>query len=212
MTIDHYLMAILQKFHFFLKNLHIISVSFNKLAYFTLPMADRCRTPVDDPKILEEWKELHRHNTEELGMSKRQSYYQIGKQYGGCSWTTPQYWLKPSVRDASIKRLKANRIPYSKNPRIEERRLHSRLYQNIRRNIHCFLREIYCSQEEALSLETITDCLYKLSGVKIRNKTLLKIVSLHEQKYGKKLLVENRTYEPPKYKLHISSSQNYARG
>lgn len=143
-----------------------------------------------NPAILQDWIELHRHNIEKVGMSKRQSYYLISKQFG-CYWTTPKYWIEPNIRDASIRRQKTNRIPYSKDPRINYRRLHSRLYTDIWRNPLIYLKEIYCGRDVAYSLDELTDCLHKLTGVEIRNKTLLKIVSKVEQKYGKKILVEN---------------------
>ena len=162
-------------------------------------MAAERKTPVDEPGLLQDWIELHRHNTQEVGMSKRQSYYLISKQFG-CCWTTPKYWIEPNIRDASIRRLKINRIPYSKNPNMEERRLHSRIYSDLRRNIAEYLKEVYSGRDIALSLDKITDCLHKLTGIEVRNKTLLKIVAQFEQKYGKKILVENRR-QPPEYRL-----------
>ena len=164
-------------------------------------MVKKRRTPVDDPAILQDWIELHRHNIEEVGMSKRQSYCLIGKQYG-CYWTTPKYWVEPKIRDASIRRINTNRIPYSKDPRVEERRIHSRIYSDLRRQPAEFLKEDYSGRDVEPSLNEITDCLHKLTGIEICNKTLHKIIGCQEQKYGKKILVENGCRPPVNRLIH----------
>ena len=40
------------------------------------------RTPFEDEMILQEWEDLHRYYTQDLGLSKRQSYYRISERFG----------------------------------------------------------------------------------------------------------------------------------
>jgi hypothetical protein len=145
-------------------------------------------------------KDWHRHNTEELGMSKRASYRTISKQYG-CSWENCRYWLEPKVRASSIRRRKSSRVSYSEDPRVEERRIHSRIYQDIRRNIPHFLLEVYCGRDTALSLDEITLNLARHTNIELRNSTLLKVVAAYEKKHTTKILEENGNHQPPRYRL-----------
>lgn len=148
------------------------------------------RTPADDPKLLDEWLKWHRHNTEELGLSKRASYRMIAKQYGCSAWTTPRHYIEPKVRADSLKKRKASRIPYSEDPRMDQRRTHARVYSDIRRHPDIYLAEVYRGRDTPLSLDEITDCLHKLTSIEMRNKTFLNIVRKYEQKHGRQILNE----------------------
>ncbi len=153
-------------------------------------MAAKRMTPVDGgEQILKNWQSLHRDYAE-LGLSNHQIHKQISAIYN-CSPETVRRWLRPDVRLEKNRRQRLSYIPYSKDPRINYRRLHSRLYTDIRRNPLIYLREIYFGRDVALSLDEITDCLHKLSGIEVRKKSLLKIVAQYEHKHGKKILVEN---------------------
>jgi hypothetical protein len=68
------------------------------------------------------------------------------------------------------------------------------------RNIADYLKEVYCGRDDALLLDEITIRLSKLTGIEMRNKTLLKIIAYGEKKYGKKILIENGG-QPPNYRL-----------
>jgi hypothetical protein len=148
------------------------------------------RTPFDDPRILDDWMSIHRSYTEGLRLSKRLSYYRLSEQ-SGCHWSTCRYWIESNIRNSSINRLRAKRIPYSESPRLEERRRHSRLYQHIRHRPDIYLKEVYEDSDTSLSLDEITLRLSKQRGILLRNKTLVAVVTQYEQKMGRKLLTSS---------------------
>jgi hypothetical protein len=154
----------------------------------------------DDPSILQEWKELHRHYTEELGFSNRRSYTFIGQKYG-YSRSGVQYWIEENVRCRSIQRKKETLIPYSNHPRVEERRRHSRVYQHIRRRPDIYLKKAYSGHDAPLTLDQLTSHLFELTGISIGNTTLLKILSRYEQNHGQTLLIPVKNHLPPSYCL-----------
>lgn len=163
-------------------------------------MAAKRRTPVDGgEQVLKEWQAFHREYTE-LGLSNHQIHKQVAARYN-CSFECVRYWLRPDVRRSKTELKKRTYIPYSKSPRQEAKRIHSRIYTDLRRHPGDFLKEVYCGRDLTLSLDEITDCLHKLIGIEVRNKTLLKIVAQFEHKYGKKILVQDRYLRPPQYRF-----------
>lgn len=163
-------------------------------------MAGKRRTPIDDPKILDEWKEFYK-DYKGMGLSNHQVYKQISARYN-CSTETVRIYLRPDERQLKIKRQKKAFVPYKFDPRKEYRRLHNRIYQDIRRNPEIYLKEIYCRRDDAFSLDEITTTLSKLTGIEMRNKTFIRILDHAEKKYGKKILVGNGR-ELTEYRLVI---------
>jgi hypothetical protein len=161
-------------------------------------MVKKRRTPVDDPKIVDEWKEFYKEY-KDMGLSDHQVYKQISAHFN-CSTETVRIYLRPDVRQLKIKRQKKEFVPYRFDPRKEYRRVHNRIYQDIRRNIEIYLKEIYCRRDDAFSLDEITNTLSKLTGIEMRNKTFIRILDHAEKKYGKKILTENGR-QPPKYRF-----------
>ncbi|MFH0978994.1 MAG: hypothetical protein V1837_06880 [Candidatus Woesearchaeota archaeon] len=159
------------------------------------------KSPLDDPKLLEDWKELHRYNTQTLGLSNRRSFTLIGQKYG-YSRSGVQYWLEENNRKQSIQRKKDNLIPYSIHPRKLERREHGRIYQYVRRNLDTYVKQTYSGHDIALTLDQLTSNLFELTGISMRNSTFLKILSKYEQEQGKILLIPIANHEPTIYRLN----------
>ena len=162
-------------------------------------MAAKRWTPIDDPKIFDEWKKFYKEYRD-MGLSNHQAYKQISARYN-CSTETVRIYLRPDEQQLKIKRQKKAFVPYRFDPRKEYRRLHNRIYQDIRRNPEVYLKEVYCSRDDAFSLDEITATLSKLTGIELRNKTFIRIIDHAEKKHGKKILVENGR-QPPGYWLN----------
>lgn len=164
--------------------------------------ARKRRTPADDAQLGPEWREKHRYNVEELGLSNRRSYYRISEEYG-CSWTTIRYHTHESARSHSILHKKNTYTPYAKEntTRINYRRTHSQIYSDIRRHPDIYLDEIFPEGDSFLTLDEITLRLANLTGINLRNNTLSKIVKQYEDKTGAPLLVEYKCCDPPSYHL-----------
>jgi hypothetical protein len=158
---------------------------------------------MDNGHILTEWQTLNREYTG-LGLSNHQTHKQIAENYH-CSIDAVRYWLRPDVRTTKLRLQKKSRLPYSKDPKLETRRLHSRIYNDIRRFPAIYLKKVYCGRDTALSLDEITTSLARLTGIELRNNTLLKVVADFEKKHGKKLLVENGNQRSPVYRLHYKN-------
>jgi hypothetical protein len=153
-------------------------------------------TPSDDAKILDDWKKIYR-DYKELGLSSHQAYLHIAKTYN-CSHDAVRYWLRPDVRLSQIRKKKLSLVPYSKKSDIEKRRIHARVSKDIYRHINIYIREAYCGRDTPLSIDDLTLRLGQLSGILLRNKTLLNIVDQHEKKTGQKLLYPTGE-TPPRY-------------
>ena len=149
------------------------------------------KSPADNPAVALEWKELHRYNIEELGLSNRQSYYRISEKYG-YSWGTIQYWVNENVRRLSIKQKKDTYVPYSTSgsKRIKYKRTHGQLYMDIRRHPDIYFEELYSNDNRPLSIDELTDRLHSLTGIRMRTKTLKSVVHQYEKKTGVKFLEE----------------------
>jgi hypothetical protein len=171
-------------------------------------MTGKRRTPSDNgPELIKKWLQLHREYTES-GLSNYQSYRLIATSHH-CSWECVRYWCQPEVRLSKIRRQKNTLVPYSKKSDIEKRRIQSRISKDIYRHIDAYIKEVYGARKVALSLDDITDCLHKLTGVEMRNNTVLKAVSDFEIQHGKKILIETENNHTIRYMLRLPENHDY---
>lgn len=157
-------------------------------------------TPVDDPSLKLLWIEKHRYNTEELGLSNRQSFYLISDEYG-CACSTVRYWCDENDRTRTLQHQKETRIPYLKSrPALRNyRKAHSQTYLDIRRNPDIYLDEITSGVATPMSLDEITIKLHELTGILMRNKTFLKCIRKYEKEHDVQILEQVEGYDPPAY-------------
>lgn len=122
-------------------------------------------------------------------MSNHQSHIQISKEYE-CGFDTCRYWLQENVKRSKNQRTHDADVPYSKSgsKRIKYRKTYVRTAMDIRRNPDIYLDEIFPDADTAFSLDEITDKLHSLTGIMLRNKTLLKAVHQYEKKTGIQIL------------------------
>jgi hypothetical protein len=143
-----------------------------------------------------------------MGLSNHQAYVQISTLYH-CNHFTVKRWLRPDVRQAHINRQRRSFVPYSKNPRMGYRRLHNVVYQDIRRRPDVYLHVAYCNRATQLTLDELTNRIHRLSGIELRNRTLLKIVNQYEQKHSHMLLVKTTNQKPARYLFNKPPGRNY---
>jgi hypothetical protein len=91
------------------------------------------------------------------------------------------------------------------------RRLQNRIRSDIHRNPDIYLKEIFCGRDSALPLDEITLSMARLTGIEIRNQSLIKVVASYEKKHGKKLLIAISQDQSPKYCYNTSSARDYGR-
>lgn len=63
------------------------------------PRPKKLKSPVEDPSIIEEWKELYNYYTKVEGMRKWDALERIVYEYGGRSASNIRHWIEPKVRE-----------------------------------------------------------------------------------------------------------------
>ena len=167
----------------------------------------KLKSPVDDPKILEEWHVLFKRYTEVEGMRKWKALERIAREYGGKSASNVRDYLEPNVRrnQNALKKI------YPKPDReTEDYRLRNSTRMYLYRHIGDYVGQAFENNENPLTIDDLTFRLAEIlakqgkSGVLLRNKTLLDLIGKYEREHGQQLLQQVPGYEPPAYLSVVS--------